>query len=106
MPGESLADEQALCARVVDALAAGQIVGWMQGPVELGPRALGNRSILAAPHDAATRDRLNLRIKLREEFRPFAPAVTAASAERHCGFTGNTPDMNRASRAPPSGSSK
>lgn len=82
LPGESLADEQALCARVVDALAAGQIVGWMQGPVELGPRALGNRSILAAPHDAATRDRLNLRIKLREEFRPFAPAVTAEAAAR------------------------
>jgi carbamoyltransferase len=82
LPGESLADEQALCARVVDALATGQIVGWMQGPVELGPRALGNRSILAAPHDAATRDRLNLRIKLREEFRPFAPAVTAEAAAR------------------------
>jgi len=82
LPGLSLPDEQALCAHVADALAAGRIVGWMQGAAELGPRALGNRSILAAPHDPATRDRLNLRIKLREEFRPFAPAVTAEAAEQ------------------------
>ena len=51
------------------------IVGWMDGAAELGPRALGHRSILAAPHDAAMRDRLNRDIKYREEFRPFAPVV-------------------------------
>ena len=54
----------------------------MQGGSELGPRALGNRSILAAPHEAGMRDRLNRSIKYREEFRPFAPAVPVEQAER------------------------
>jgi carbamoyltransferase len=54
----------------------------MQGRTEMGPRALGNRSILAAPHDAAMRDALNRGIKYREEFRPFAPAVPIEDAER------------------------
>jgi carbamoyltransferase len=76
-------DEAALCAQVAAALAAGRIVGWMDGAAELGPRALGNRSILAAPHDPAMRDRLNQRIKFREEFRPFAPAVPAEVADRY-----------------------
>jgi carbamoyltransferase len=71
-----------LIGSVADELAAGRIVGWMQGCTELGPRALGNRSILAAPHDAAMRDELNRRIKYREEFRPFAPAVPIEHAER------------------------
>ncbi len=69
-------------ARVADELARGRIVGWMQGASELGPRALGNRSILAAPHDAAMRDKLNRGIKYREEFRPFAPAVPVEQARR------------------------
>src|SRR6266508_4397625 len=63
-------------------LAQGRIVGWMQGRTELGPRALGNRSILAAPHSGQMRDRLNRSIKYREEFRPFAPAVPLGQAER------------------------
>jgi carbamoyltransferase len=71
-----------LVADVVDELAAGRIVGWMQGRTELGPRALGNRSILAAPHDSAMRDRLNRAVKHREEFRPFAPAVPREESER------------------------
>ena len=50
-------------------------VGWMEGAMEFGPRALGHRSILAAPHEAAMRDRLNREIKYREQFRPFAPVV-------------------------------
>ncbi len=57
------------------AIAAGKIVGWFQGRMEAGPRALGNRSILADPRDPNTRERLNRRIKKREEFRPFAPSV-------------------------------
>ncbi len=68
---------------VVAELAAGRIVGWLDGAAELGPRALGHRSILAAPHDAATRDRLNRKIKYREEFRPFAPAVPIEVADRY-----------------------
>jgi carbamoyltransferase len=79
---EAARDAGALYARVAGALAQGQVVGWMQGALELGPRALGHRSILAAPHDPAMRDRLNQRIKLREEFRPFAPAVTVEAADR------------------------
>ena len=79
---EELPREAELVERIARELAAGRIVGWMQGPAELGPRALGHRSILAAPHDPAMRDRLNSRIKYREEFRPFAPAVPIAHAGR------------------------
>jgi carbamoyltransferase len=55
----------------------------MEGCCEFGPRALGHRSLLAAPHDAATRDRLNRDIKYREEFRPFAPVVLEEEAHRY-----------------------
>ena len=75
--------EAELIWRVADELARGRIVGWMQGACELGPRALGNRSILAAPHQRAMRDRLNRSIKYREEFRPFAPAVPLEHADRY-----------------------
>ena len=82
LPVETLEDEDALIARVAEAIHAGKIVGWMDGASELGPRALGNRSILASPTSFATRDRLNKEIKYREEFRPFAPAVTMEAASR------------------------
>jgi carbamoyltransferase len=75
-------DESALIDRVADDLAAGRIVGWMEGACEFGPRALGHRSLLAAPHSADTRDRLNRDIKRREEFRPFAPVVPIECADR------------------------
>jgi carbamoyltransferase len=55
----------------------------MDGALELGPRALGHRSILAAPHDSEMRDRLNRDIKYREEFRPFAPVVPIEAADRY-----------------------
>jgi carbamoyltransferase len=64
-------------------LHGGKIVGWMDGRTELGPRALGNRSILSAPHTAEQRDRLNKSIKFREEFRPFAPAVPTEHASTY-----------------------
>jgi carbamoyltransferase len=76
-------DEGALIEQTADDLRNGRIVGWMDGALELGPRALGHRSILAAPHDAAMRDRLNREIKYREQFRPFAPVVPIESAERY-----------------------
>ena len=72
-----------------DALAAGRIVGWFQGRSEFGPRALGNRSILAHPGERATVDRINSAIKKREAFRPFAPAVLAERAAEY--FEGVTP---------------
>ncbi|MFO0983957.1 MAG: carbamoyltransferase C-terminal domain-containing protein [Planctomycetota bacterium] len=66
-----------LCRVVARLLATGAIVGWFQGGMEWGPRALGNRSILADPRRADMKDVLNGRIKQRERFRPFAPAVLA-----------------------------
>jgi carbamoyltransferase len=76
-------DDDALIEQTADDLAAGRIVGWMDGALEFGPRALGHRSILAAPHSAAMRDRLNRDIKYREEFRPFAPVVPVEVADRY-----------------------
>jgi carbamoyltransferase len=80
---ERAGDERDLLDRVAAELAAGRIVGWMDGRCELGPRALGNRSILAGPERAETRDRLNREVKFREEFRPFAPAVPIEVADRY-----------------------
>jgi carbamoyltransferase len=67
--------ERDLVSRVARDLAEGKIVGWFQGRFEMGPRALGNRSILADARNGAIRDQLNTRVKNREAFRPFAPAV-------------------------------
>ena len=69
-------DEKALREATVEALAGGDVVGWFQGRCEFGPRALGNRSILADPRRAEMKERINEKIKFREPFRPFAPAVT------------------------------
>jgi len=82
LPVEEI-DDPDLIARVASDLANGCIVGWMEGALELGPRALGHRSILAAPHIVEMRDRLNRDIKHREEFRPFAPVVPAEDADRY-----------------------
>jgi carbamoyltransferase len=76
-------DEAVLVERIADLLAAGRIVGWMDGASEFGPRALGHRSILAAPHSVEMRDRLNRDIKYREEFRPFAPVAPIEAADRY-----------------------
>ncbi|PYV81715.1 MAG: carbamoyl transferase [Acidobacteria bacterium] len=73
----------ALINEIADDLAGGRIVGWMEGPLEFGPRALGHRSILAAPHTTEMRDRLNREIKYREPFRPFAPVVPIEVAARY-----------------------
>lgn len=75
--------ESAVAEVVARCLAEGKIVGWFQGRMEFGPRALGNRSILADPRDAGMQRRLNLSIKNREGFRPFAPVVPAESAGRY-----------------------
>ena len=71
---------QDICADTARVLAEGQIVGWFQGRSEFGPRALGNRSILADPRQAQMKDHLNQRVKHRQSFRPFAPIVLAESA--------------------------
>jgi carbamoyltransferase len=69
-------DEQALLQTTAGHISSGKIVGWFQGATEWGPRALGNRSILADPRRAEMKDILNRRIKHREIFRPFAPSIT------------------------------
>ena len=70
-------DEEELCALVAERIDAGDIVGWFQGRMEFGPRALGDRSILADPRRHEIKDVLNARVKHREPFRPFAPSVLA-----------------------------
>jgi carbamoyltransferase len=72
--------EDQLVARTAAQIADGKIVGWFQGRMEFGPRALGNRSILADPRRADMKDVLNRRIKFREPFRPFCPSILAESA--------------------------
>jgi len=76
-------------------IAGGRIIGWFQGRMEFGPRALGNRSILADPRDPYMKDRMNARIKHREGFRPFAPAVLEEKAENYfdMGSLKNSPFM-------------
>ncbi len=72
--------EEKLIEQVIDRLQKGQVVGWFQGRFEWGPRALGNRSILADPRRAEMKDIVNVKIKFREPFRPFAPSVLAERA--------------------------
>ena len=83
LPLWEFASDADLLSRIADELYAGRIVGWMEGASELGPRALGHRSLLAAPHDPQQRDRLNREIKYREEFRPFAPVIPIEVAEQY-----------------------
>jgi len=72
---ERIGDEGELCRRTAEAIGQGLVVGWFQGRMEWGPRALGNRSILGDPRRADMKDILNLKIKRRESFRPFAPSI-------------------------------
>ncbi len=74
---EVIDDEATLLDTTAEALVEGRAVGWFQGRMEFGPRALGNRSILADPRSAEMQRVLNLKVKYRESFRPFAPAVLA-----------------------------
>src|SRR5207247_3400482 len=68
-------DDGELCQRTARAIAEGLVIGWFQGRMEWGPRALGNRSILCDPRRADMKDILNAKIKHRELFRPFAPSI-------------------------------
>ncbi|VFQ46095.1 carbamoyltransferase family protein [Desulfoluna butyratoxydans] len=75
-------------------LSRGQILGWVQGRAEYGPRALGNRSILADPRNGTLKDRINREVKFREDFRPFAPAVLASETHRWFQFGMESPYMS------------
>jgi carbamoyltransferase len=72
---EPLANETELCRRTAAGIANGLVVGWFQGRMEWGPRALGNRSIVCDPRRADMKNILNRKIKRRESFRPFAPSI-------------------------------
>jgi carbamoyltransferase len=91
-------DEVELLRRVARDLAENRIVGWFQGRFEMGPRALGNRSILASPLRRDMRDLINARIKYREPFRPFAPAVLAEHAADYFEISQPDPFMTLAPR--------
>jgi len=74
-------DDETLLDRVVEDIERGKVVGWFQGRFEWGPRALGNRSILADPRNGDMKDLVNVKIKFREPFRPFAPVILEEHAE-------------------------
>jgi carbamoyltransferase len=94
LPCQDLRGREAdLLEAVVDRLASGKVVGWFHGRMEMGPRALGARSLLADPRDPAMRDRLNHMVKKREAFRPFAPSVLLVHAAEHLDLDHPSPFM-------------
>ena len=95
-----LSDDE-LCRRTARLVYENLIIGWFQGRMEFGPRALGNRSIIANPCSPDMRDILNNRVKLREDFRPFAPAVVAEAAATYFELDGPSPFMLLAPRVRP-----
>ena len=84
-----------VCAETARLLAEGKLVGWVQGRAEFGPRALGNRSILADPRSVATQDLINGTIKFREMFRPFAPSILHEYAEEYFENYHESPYMDK-----------
>jgi carbamoyltransferase len=91
--------ERELLVKVAHDLATGKIIGWFQGRSEIGPRALGNRSILADARDAAMKDHINARVKHREPFRPFAPAVLVERVQEFFEIGQSDPFMTMAPKA-------
>jgi carbamoyltransferase len=87
-----------ICKVTAALLAKDQLIGWVQGRAEYGPRALGNRSILANPRQAATKDKINQNIKFRESFRPFAPSVLHEYADEYFEHYHESPYMDKTLR--------
>lgn len=92
-PVHLAASERELVDTVADLLDAGKVVGWFQGRMEYGPRALGNRSILGDPRNPEMQKRLNLKIKYREGFRPFAPSVLEEDVREYFDIASDSPYM-------------
>ena len=88
-----LANSNELSTQVAKLLAQGDVVGWCQGAMEFGPRALGARSILGDPRNEEMQKKLNLKIKYRESFRPFAPAILADHVSDYFDLKGSSPYM-------------
>lgn len=84
---DRVGDDDTLCAMAAEALARGDVVGWFQGRMEFGPRALGSRSILGDARDPRMQSRINQKVKFREGFRPFAPAVLQEHAPEYFALT-------------------
>ncbi len=101
LPWQTLPD-QALCERVAAELAGGRLVFWFQGRMEWGPRALGNRSLLADPRREDMRELINAKVKLREPFRPFAPSVLEERAAEFFDASGPSPFMLFTTKVRPS----
>ena len=89
---------QAICEETARLLARGKLVAWAQGRAEFGPRALGNRSILADPRDPGMKDRINAAVKFREEYRPFAPSILHEHGPEYFHDYRETPYMEQALR--------
>ena len=92
---EFIEDEEELCKKVAKYVADGKVVGWFQGRMEWGARALGNRSILADPRRKDMRDILNLKIKHREPFRPFAPTILREYVKDYFEIDDDVPFMEK-----------
>ncbi len=86
-------DDDAIISDTADALAAGKAIGWFQGRMEFGPRALGGRSIIADPRSPEMQKTLNLQVKYRESFRPFAPSVLREDVEDWFDIDSDSPYM-------------
>ena len=86
-------DESELCQTVANILANGNVVGWFQGRMEFGHRALGDRSIIGDPRNEKMQSVMNLKIKYRESFRPFAPSVLADKVSDYFELDHNSPYM-------------
>jgi carbamoyltransferase len=91
-------DEASLCSEVAQILSQGKIIGWVQGRAEFGPRALGNRSILADPRPKSMKDEINRRVKFREEYRPLAPSILHEHGEQYFENYQESPYMERTLR--------
>ena len=85
--------EQDMLTQVAKRLADGQVVGWFQGRMEFGPRALGARSIIGDPRNIEMQKTMNLKVKFRESFRPFAPAVLTENSRDYFDMTQSSPYM-------------
>jgi carbamoyltransferase len=94
LPCETL-EEADLLERTVDKILEGKVIGWFQGRMEFGARALGNRSLLADPRRTDMRDIINLRIKFREKFRPFAPSILEEHVQEWFEIHEPTPYMEK-----------
>ena len=90
---KKIEDFDVLCNEAADLLDNGNVVGWFQGRMEYGPRALGNRSILGDARNKEMQKKLNLKIKYREGFRPFAPSVLYESSNEFFDLNVSSPYM-------------